>query len=527
MKIVISCIGAVGHLNPVLALTSELVERGHLCRIYPTDEKNKKDLEALPFAEKLDICTLYEDPDEFNAYREAVDDYEEQDDTDKKVNDVVLASMKMEFEGMPQFLEDVKAYRPDLIIYDPFLVNPAVAAYILNVPACSTITFPGFNYYPMCYGKHTEEEKSLAVEEYKQSKTLLKYRNLYLQKYSFDIFSNLMPMTNYLPKGLNLCTGIKDFELEMPEVVKEIYGEIDKDCLYVGPMLLTQEQGRVSTHSVISEREKQWLDEPFPYEDLREYKRQGKKIIYAAFGTVATGKMFWENDVAPSKMFGAVASGKVYCRTLWERIFKAFGGKENYVVVMATVAEDPKALEGFEIPANFIVRRKCPQLDVLQVADAFITHGGANSMMEAINSHVPMLVLPYFADQYDNAKTVSREHMGLHFDDPLTSCTAKMMASDVDTLLMLRERFSLNCARVQRSLERAGGASKASRAIEQYVDNFQGHQLVKCSTKSFDVDYIDFLLQRCNTGSFRGKDFGSGSDFAPMLPSEMLPSFEA
>merc|ERR1712157_417330 len=279
----------------------------------------------------------------------------------------------------------------------------------------------------------------------------------------------------------------------------EIYGEIDKDCLYVGPMLLTQEQGRVSTHSVISEREKQWLDEPFPYDELREYKRQGKKVIYAAFGTVATGKMFWENDVAPSKMFGAVASGKVYCRTLWERIFKAFGGKENYVVVMATVAEDPKALEGFEIPANFIVRRKCPQLDVLQ----------------------------YFADQYDNAKTVSREHMGLHFDDPLTSCTAKMMASDVDTLLMLRERFSLNCARVQRSLERAGGASKASRAIEQYVDNFQGHQLVKCSTKSFDVDYIDFLLQRCNTGSFRGKDFGSGSDFAPMLPSEMLPSFEA
>jgi len=504
MKIVISCIGAVGHLNPVLALTSELVERGHLCRIYPTDEKNKKDLEALPFAEKLDICTLYEDPDEFNAYREAVDDYEEQDDTDKKVNDVVLASMKMEFEGMPQFLEDVKAYRPDLIIYDPFLVNPAVAAYILNVPACSTITFPGFNYYPMCYGKHTEEEKSLAVEEYKQSKTLLKYRNLYLQKYSFDIFSNLMPMTNYLPKGLNLCTGIKDFELEMPEVVKEIYGEIDKDCLYVGPMLLTQEQGRVSTHSVISEREKQWLDEPFPYEDLREYKRQGKKIIYAAFGTVATGKMFWENDVAPSKMFGAVASGKVYCRTLWERIFKAFGGKENYVVVMATVAEDPKALEGFEIPANFIVRRKCPQLDVLQVADAFITHGGANSMIESINSHVPMLVLPWFSDQYDNAKMVSEQGVGLHYDKPLSDCTADFLASDILRLLINRVTFISNAQRLQKSLARAGGAEKASRAIEEYVASFQGHEEQSSKKKKVERPHI---LTTCRSNSFKEDDY--------------------
>merc|ERR1712078_511293 len=257
-----------------------------------------------------------------------------------------------------------------------------------------------------------------------------------------------------------------------------------------------------------------WLDEPFPYEDLREYKRQGKKIIYAAFGTVATGKMFWENDVAPSKMFGAVASGKVYCRTLWERIFKAFGGKENYVVVMATVAEDPKALEGFEIPANFIVRRKCPQLDVLKVADAFITHGGANSMMESINAGVPMLVLPYFADQYENGRTVTREGLGMHHDDPVSDCTTSVLLSEVKQLLEQREHFALNGQRLKKSLEEAGGAKKAAHYIEQYAASFQGHKLPRESNRT-DVSDSDaeteteteqtlrhVLLQRCATNEF-------------------------
>merc|ERR1712144_60076 len=222
--------------------------------------------------------------------------------------------------------------------------------------------------------------------------------------------------------------------------------------------------------------EKQWLDKPFPSDDLREYKKQGKKIIYASFGTVATSDHFWEHEVIPSKLFGAPTNGKEFCRTLWERIFEAFGGKENYVVVLATVAGDPKALEGFEIPRNFIVRRKCPQLEVLKVADAFITHGGANSMIESINNHVPMLVLPWFSDQYDNAKLVSEQGVGLHYDRPLPDCTADFLASDILRLLINRVTFISNAQPLR-------------------------------SNSSFN--------ERCLTGSFRGKEFaiGSGSDY--------------
>merc|ERR1711959_371086 len=192
--------------------------------------------------------------------------------------------------------------------------------------------------------------------------------------------------------------------------------------------------------------------------ELKKYKRKGKKkVIYVSFGTVATG-LFWDMEAAPSNMLGAKRSGKEFCRTMWKRVFEAFGGNDKYVVVMATVTEDPDALEGFEIPANFIVRRRCPQLDVLKVADVFITHGGANSMMESVSAHVPMLVLPYFADQYENAEIVSRQGIGMHHSDPINAGTSHFLAMDVETLVMLRDRFAANCARLHKSLQDAGGA---------------------------------------------------------------------
>ncbi len=133
---------------------------------------------------------------------------------------------------------------------------------------------------------------------------------------------------------------------------------------------------------------------------------------------------------------------------MWRHIIEAFGNKDGYAVVLATCTQDPEALDGLEVPSNFIVRRRCPQLEVLKVADVFITHGGANSMMESISAGVPMLALPYFADQYDNARLVSREGLGLHYDDPIAECTAFFILSDVARLLQERQAFSDNCRSV-------------------------------------------------------------------------------
>lgn len=55
------------------------------------------------------------------------------------------------------------------------------------------------------------------------------------------------------------------------------------------------------------------------------------------------------------------------------------------------------------VPDNFMVYPFVPQLEVLQHANLFITHGGMNSINEAMYYGVPMVVIPLDADQYINA----------------------------------------------------------------------------------------------------------------------------
>jgi MGT family glycosyltransferase len=57
-------------------------------------------------------------------------------------------------------------------------------------------------------------------------------------------------------------------------------------------------------------------------------------------------------------------------------------------------------------PDNFIVREYVPQLQILERASLFITHGGLNSAHEGILHEVPMIVLPQQADHFVVARRV-------------------------------------------------------------------------------------------------------------------------
>ncbi|CAD6011300.1 glycosyltransferase [Agreia sp. COWG] len=65
-----------------------------------------------------------------------------------------------------------------------------------------------------------------------------------------------------------------------------------------------------------------------------------------------------------------------------------------------------------EFPSTWLVREFLPQVRLLGRAALAVTHGGNNSVTEAANAGVPMLVLPFSTDQFAGAAAIEDEGFG-------------------------------------------------------------------------------------------------------------------
>jgi MGT family glycosyltransferase len=81
--------------------------------------------------------------------------------------------------------------------------------------------------------------------------------------------------------------------------------------------------------------------------------------------------------------------------------------KHRYVV-----SKGPRA-EEFELADNMWGDARLPQTSILPEVDLVITHGGNNTVTEALHFGKPMVVLPLFWDQYDNAQRMQELTYGV------------------------------------------------------------------------------------------------------------------
>jgi MGT family glycosyltransferase len=113
---------------------------------------------------------------------------------------------------------------------------------------------------------------------------------------------------------------------------------------------------------------------------------------------------------------------------------------------------------------NMWGREFLPQPSILPQADVVITHGGNNTVTECLHFGRPMVVLPLFWDQYDNAQRMDELGFGIRL--PTYEFEPEELVAAIDGLLTDREaaaRLSAMSARLQAD----SGVTRAADLIER------------------------------------------------------------
>ncbi len=122
---------------------------------------------------------------------------------------------------------------------------------------------------------------------------------------------------------------------------------------------------------------------------------------------------------------GSLGSADV---ALMQRLVDVMGTTRHRVIVSKGPLADQIRLHDNMTGEGFL-----PQPAVLPLVDLVITHGGNNTVTEAFHHGKPMIVLPLFWDQVDNAQRVDETGFGVRLstygfrDDELTSAVDRLV----------------------------------------------------------------------------------------------------
>lgn len=123
----------------------------------------------------------------------------------------------------------------------------------------------------------------------------------------------------------------------------------------------------------------------------------------------------------------------------------------------------PDGLLGDALPANVLVRSRVPQVALLERVDAVVTHGGHNTVCEALAQGLPLVVAPIRDDQPIVADQVVAAGAGVRVK--FARVGAVDLRAAVDHVLA-DPAVAAAAARVGASFAAAGGAAAAADHIE-------------------------------------------------------------
>ena len=191
---------------------------------------------------------------------------------------------------------------------------------------------------------------------------------------------------------------------------------------YLGPFLDAHSGGRPNIE--------------FPYQRL-----DGRKLIYASFGTLQSGAMGY-----------------------FERIAEACAGLE----VQLVIATGQPVSEMARFAGDPIVVPYAPQMELLSRAALTITHAGMNTTMQSLYHGVPMIAIPMAHDQPAIAARIGWTGTGI------------VVAPNQTSVSRLRESigraladpaYRIAAERLRDAIRASGGVERAAGIVEQHLKN--------------------------------------------------------
>ncbi len=167
----------------------------------------------------------------------------------------------------------------------------------------------------------------------------------------------------------------------------------------------------------------------FPWDQLQD----DRPLIYVSFGS----QIYHQPEI-------------------FRRIMEATRDLHVQVVIVANELHRSTGLQ--PLPPHVLTCHYAPQLSLLPRARAFITHGGANSVMEAFRFGIPLLISPVCNDQFHQAHFIRRSGAGRVLD--LYRATQKECRDAIKALVSDQSLLEAT-QRISTSYQRDGAAEAA------------------------------------------------------------------
>lgn len=392
---------AYGPTNQCIGLAAILRDRGHTI-VFAAESSWAGKLAPLGFVEELvDLAepadgATDEDPGKFWTDFIAETAPEFRKPTHQQLESFIQPTYQALIDGAkycePRLREIIATHRPDVIVEDNVVLFPALTTAgvpFVRIVSCSPLEVPGADIPPPFSGLPSADRSewdSYRAEFDRTHRPLWEDFNTWVQAQG----APALPELEFMPRdnAANLY----------------VY-PAEADYLEMRPL-----QGNW-TRMDSSVRE---TDEDYVVPDAVADRPEGSALIYLSLGSLGGA------DV-----------------DLMQRLVDVLGTtRHRYIVSMG-----PQATR-ITLADNMVGAQMLPQTKVISQVDLVISHGGNNTVTETLHFGKPLIVLPLFWDQYENAQRIDELGFGTrlatyHFtDDQLTGAVDALLA---DTAL--RERL--------------------------------------------------------------------------------------